>query len=189
MNAFDELRFGPRHTLNLREGLPTGAEAVKRAETWLREQQVQGAKEALVITGRGNQSLGGVGVIREAVERLLFSLRRRGVIAGHVEHNPGAFAVQLAPLRSLVEALPRNRDRAVRSPDPLSIHGLTRETNGLLRALAERSLDALGVAHEESRIADEMHRQLRAITPGLRGGRQMEDDLRRALLAAIADYD
>lgn len=189
MNALDELRFGPQRTLNLREGLPSSSDAVRRAENWLREQQVQGTKEVLVITGRGNQSIGGVGVIRAAIERLLFSLRRRGVITGHQEHNPGAFAVQLASLRALVEAPPRNRDRAAHRPDPLHLHGLSRETNDLLRALAERSLDALGVAHDDARVADEMHRQLRAITPGLRGGQQMEDDLRAALVAAIAEFD
>lgn len=189
MNAFDELRFGPERTLNLREGLPSSAQAVRRAELWLRERQVRGHKEALVITGRGRHSPGGVGVIREAIEGLLFSLRRRGVITGHQEHNPGAFAVQLAPLRSLAEAIPRNRDRGAARPDPAHVTGISREANSLLRTLAERSLDALGVAHTESRVADEMQRQLQAIAPGLRGGNHMEADLSAALHAAIAEYD
>lgn len=189
MNALDELRFGPQRTLNLREGLPSSSDAARRAENWLREHQVQGTKEVLVITGRGSQSIGGVAVIRPAIERLLFALRRRGVITGHQEHNPGAFAVQLASLRSLVEAPPRNRDRAAPRPDRLQLHGLSRETNDLLRVLAERSLDALGVSHDDSRVSDEMQRQLRAIAPGLRGGQQMESDLRTALAAALAEFD
>jgi hypothetical protein len=69
------------------------------------------------------------------------------------------------------------------------IHGLTRETTALLRDLAERALDALGVAPNEGQIRDEMHRQLGAIAPALSGGEEMEDELRSALRAAIAEYD
>src|SRR5258705_116075 len=39
--AFDEARFGAARTLNLRESLPTGAEAARRVESWLRQHQVQ----------------------------------------------------------------------------------------------------------------------------------------------------
>src|SRR5690606_4516849 len=69
-NAFDELRFGRERILNLREILPTPEVATARAESWLREQQVAGAREVLVITGRGNSSPGGVSPVREAVLRL-----------------------------------------------------------------------------------------------------------------------
>jgi hypothetical protein len=189
VSVFDELRFGPQRTLNLREHLPTSAEAVRRADAWLREQQVRGSKEVLVITGRGNQSVGGVAVIRGAIEKLLFSLRRRGVIIAHREHNPGAFVVELAPLRALVEAPARKRDRASAASPAADIHGLSREATGLLRLLAERSLDMLGVSTDEGRISDEMHRHLAAIAPGLPGGAQMEERLCAALRAAIADYD
>jgi len=93
VRAFDELRFGAQRTLNLRDGLPTAQEAVRRADAWLREQQVRGAEEVLIVTGRGTHSIGGVPVVRPAIEKLLFQLRRRGVIASHQEHNPGALAV------------------------------------------------------------------------------------------------
>lgn len=189
MNAFDELRFGPQRTLNLREHLPTSAEAVRRADAWLREQQVRGSKEVLVVTGRGNQSVGGIAVIRPAIEKLLFSLHRRGVVASHHEHNPGAFAVELAPLRSLADAPRRKGDRDSPSSPGVELHGLARETTALLRVLAERSLDALGVSPDEARIADEMHRHLRVIAPGLPGGEKMEERLRSVLRAAIAEYD
>jgi hypothetical protein len=189
VSALDELRFGPERTLNLRESLPTSEEGVRRTESWLREQQVKGSREVLVITGRGNQSAGGISVLKPAVEKLLFSLRRRGVVASHQAHNPGAVAVELAPLRALIEAAPRRRE-PVRSPAPgATLHGLTRETTALLRDLAERSLDALGVAADDAGIEDEMHRYLRAIAPGLPGGLGMEDGLRAALRAAIAEYD
>jgi len=64
--AFDEVRFGAARTLNLRESLPTGAEAARRAESWLRQHQVQQSAELLVITGRGNNSQAGIAVVREA---------------------------------------------------------------------------------------------------------------------------
>jgi len=189
MSVPDELRFGPQRTLNLREGLPTGPEAVRRAEQWLREQQIKGRPEVLIITGRGNQSVGGIAIIRPAIEKLLFSLHRRGVVAAHHDHNPGAFVVELAPLRALSDAPHRRREPRASAETGLEIHGLTRETTGLLRDLAERSLDALGVAPDEARIADEMHRQLRVIAPGLSSGPRMEQQLRDVLRAAIAEYD
>src|SRR5689334_3336067 len=94
--AFDQARFGPQRTLNLRETLPTAAAAVIRTEAWLRQHQIDRTDEVLIITGRGNQSIGGVSVVREAVIRLLHTLKRRGVVTGHQEHTPGSFAVTLA---------------------------------------------------------------------------------------------
>src|SRR5690348_18303996 len=79
-HAFDEARFGAERTLNLRASLPSPYHAVKRAEAWLRERQVARAGEVLVITGRGNQSFDNVSVVREAIVKLLASLRRRGVV-------------------------------------------------------------------------------------------------------------
>ena len=188
MSALDELRFGSQRTLNLRESLPSALEATRRVESWLREHQVKGSKEVLVITGRGNQSVGGIAVLRGAVEKLLFSLRRRGIVAAHHNHNPGAFVVELAPLRALVDAPARRREKPVASTHT-ELHGLSRDTVLLLRDLAERSLDALGVAHAEPRIADEMGRHLRAILPGLSAGGDMEERLRAALRSAVAEYD
>jgi len=96
--AFDEVRFGAQRTLNLRDTLPTAAAATSRTEAWLRQQQVERAGEVLIVTGRGNQSDGGIPVVREAVIRLLLVLRRRGVVSGHEEHTPGSFVVTLAGL-------------------------------------------------------------------------------------------
>lgn len=62
--AFDEAEFGTKNILNLRESLPTAADARHRAEAWLRERQVSGTSEVLLITGRGNQSPGGVSAVR-----------------------------------------------------------------------------------------------------------------------------
>jgi hypothetical protein len=102
--AFDEVRFGAQRTLNLRESLPTPEDAAARTEAWLRQRQVDRAEEVLIITGRGNQSEGGVSLVRDAVVRLLHVLKRRGVITGHQEHTPGSFVVTPAPLSALWES-------------------------------------------------------------------------------------
>jgi Smr domain len=186
VRALDELRFGPSRTLNLRETLPSAREAVQRCETWLREQQIKGTAEVLIVTGRGSHSVGGVAVVKQAIDKLLFSLRRRGVVSGHVEHNPGAFAVTLAPLRSLSEAAARRREPR-RESSGFAFDGLTPATIALLRDLAERSLDSLGVEADGDRVRDEMHRHLRVMAPGL--GADVEKDLDDALRRAIAEYD
>lgn len=186
MTALDELRFGPERTLNLRESLPTVREAVRRAENYLREHQIRGTAEVLIITGRGANSPDGIGAVRAGVETLLFSLRRRGVVASHASHNPGAFAVRLAPVKNLADAPRRSRERTPPAP---AVPGISDETNALLRSLAERALDELGVEHAPSAVADEMQRQLRAIAPGLPGGNAMEPALRAALQRALDEYD
>ena len=101
--AFDEIEFGPSHTINLREGLPTAAQAVARCEAWLRERQMARAGEVLVITGAGRGSVDGVPVIREAVRKLLTALSRRGVVHAVREHSPGSYAVRLAPITALFD--------------------------------------------------------------------------------------
>lgn len=185
--GLDELRFGPERTLNLRETLPTAREAVERCERWLREHQIRGTREVLVITGRGSHSVGGIAVIKQAVEKLLFSLRRRGVVGAHAEHNPGAFAVTLAPLRALSEAAARRKDPRRSSPD-FAFEGLSAESVSLLRNLAERSLESLGVDATDERVRDEMHRHLRLLAPGMTG-HEIDFDLQTVVRRAIAEYD
>lgn len=189
MAVFDEARFGAEHTLNLRDGLPSAREAVERAERWLREQQVRGGPEVLIITGRGNQSIGGTPVIRPAIEKLLYSLRRRGVIAEHRAHNPGAFVVTLAPVRSLIDAPRRKRERSQQPTAGDELHGLGAATLQLLRDLSERSLNSIGVVPDEPRLSDEMQRHLRTIVPAMTSGSKMEERLQEALSRAIAEYD
>src|SRR5881392_2488714 len=116
--AFDEAEFGPKNTLNLRESLPTAADARHRAEAWLRERQISRASEVLLITGRGNQSPGGVSAVRAAIVALLPSLRRRGVVSEWREHSPGSFVIKLGSISSLLDAPRRKRDRAA-APAPV----------------------------------------------------------------------
>ena len=118
--AFDEVRFGPTRMLNLRNGLPSGAQAVQRAEGWLRAKQIELAGEVLIVTGRGHGSLGGVPVIKAEVQRLLSRLRRNGVVAGVREHTAGSVVVTLAPLRALFEGIARHKDRRAVSALPPS---------------------------------------------------------------------
>ena len=188
MKALDELQFGPQRTLNLRESLPSARDATVRAERWLREQQVRGTKDVLIVTGRGNQSIGGVPVVKQAIERLLGALRRQGVVAGHREHNPGALVVTLAPLRALTDAAPRRRD-PVRARPAFDFAGLSDESVALLRDLADVALAELGIAADEPRIRDEMHRQLGIVAGTLSPSDADEIQLRKTLRAMIAEYD
>ena len=189
--AFDEARFGSARTLNLRESLPTAAEATTRAEVWLRQQQVQHSGEVLVITGRGNNSLGGVSPVREAVIRLLHSLKRRGVVSGHEEHTAGSFVVTLAPVRELWDAPKRHRERKTPPPPsaPPSLDTLSDETRRLLRDLAERSLDALGIRDREPFMHSEMLKQFGAVAASIEPGSDREARLDRALRLALEQYE
>src|SRR4051812_39384448 len=109
--AFVSAQFGERNILNLRESLPTAADAASRAELWLRQKQVEGTAEVLVVTGRGNNSDNGVSPVREAVIRLIASLRRRNVIDRYEEHTPGSFSIRLASIGAMVDAPRRRRER------------------------------------------------------------------------------
>lgn len=154
--AFDEIRFGPARTLNLRETLPTGDEARARADNWIRAKQVERAGELLVITGRGKGSEGGVAVVRKAVLALFPSLRRRNVITKWEEHTAGSFVVTLAPMSAMFEAPNRRREPAVAIPIPESLSALAPDTLKLLRELAVASLMMLGAKDSERFIESEM---------------------------------
>jgi hypothetical protein len=189
-HAFDEVRFGAGRTLNLRESLPTKADAVARAEAWLRQQQVQQSGEVLVITGRGNASHDGVSVVREAIIQLLHLLKRRGVVSGHEEHTPGSMVVQLAPVRELWDSPKRRRDREPPRPAaPPSLGTLDDETRHLLRDLAERSLDGLGIRDRDPFMEGEMLKQFGALAASVADGPDREVRLRRAIRLALEQYE
>ena len=190
--AFDEVRYGPERTLNLRAHLPTRGEAVARAEAWLRERQMSGAGEVLVITGRGNASVDHVSVVREGVLQLLSSLRRRNVIAGYREHTAGSFVVELAPISALFEAPRRRREKAGAPPlpDPRVLAGLDEETRRMLRTLAVTILQHLGVHSPTRRIVeDEMLRQFTALAAGVPEGPDREALLQQAIARALEEND
>jgi hypothetical protein len=190
-NAFDEAKFGPKNILNLRESLPTAADARHRAEAWLRERQVAGTSEVLLITGRGNQSPGGVSAVRAAIVALLPALRRRGVVSEWREHTPGSFVVKLGSISSLLNAPRRKRDRALVTapPDPQSLAGLESSTLSLLRRLAVRSLESLGVRQPEKYVDEEMLAKFNSIAGSVVPGAEGEARLREAISAALEQLD
>lgn len=189
--AFDEVRFGAKRTLNLRDTLPSAADAVSRTEAWLRQQQVDRAGEVLIITGRGNQSEGGVSVVRDAVIRLLLVLKRRGVVRGHDEHTAGSFVVKLADVSALWESPRRNRGRGLAPlpPNPPSLDELSPEVRIMLRNLAERALEGLGVKDTATFLQGEMLKQFGAIAASVGDAPGREDRLRAAIRVALDQYE
>jgi hypothetical protein len=188
--AFDEMRFGGQRTLNLRALQPTALQATQLAERWLRELQVLGADEALVITGRGNNSVDGYSPVRESIVRLLPSLRRRNVIAGYAEHTPGSFVVTFAPVKALFETPKRRREKPAPVPRPPSLGGLDEETVRQLRDLAIMSLAVLGVnSPTRAQLEDEMLRQFSVLSAALPDGADREALLQQALLRAAEEYE
>ena len=184
-HAYDEARFGADRTLNLRSTLPTAAEAARRTNAWLRERQASGAVEVLIISGRGNGSVGGHSVVREAVARTLRQLKRQGVVDRSSEHSPGSFVANLAPMRRLLEGARRTAPARSDVPGSAALNGLDPETAALLRALAERALDALGVRQNDAFLDREMATQfaalLRAVPPGDGRDERLRDVMRRTL--------
>jgi hypothetical protein len=189
--AFDEAEFGAKNILNLRESLPTAADARFRAEAWLRERQISRANEVLLITGRGNQSPGGVSVVRAAIVALLPALRRRGVVIEWREHTPGSFVVKLGSISSLLDAPRRKRDRALvaKPADPRALAELESSTLSLLRRLAVRSLESLGVRNPEKFVEAEMLSKFNSLAGGIAPGVEGEARLREAISTALDQLD
>jgi len=187
-NALDDAAFGPERILNLRELLPTAAEARQRTDAWLRSRQVVKSQEVLIITGRGNQSVGGVGVIRQEILGMLPSLRRRGVVESWKEHNAGSLVVKLAPMSALLLAGKRRRDDSNAMPaeaSPAALAELGAETLRLLRQLAVQNLDALGVNDVNPFIEQEMLRNFSSLASSVAGDENREERFRDAIRRAI----
>jgi hypothetical protein len=187
--AFDDVRFGPARTLNLRESLPTAEEARARADSWIRGKQVERAGELLIITGRGNGSEGGVAVVRQTILALFPSLRRRNVITKWEEHTAGSFIVTLAPVAAMFEAPKRRREPAVPAAVPASLSALHPETLSLLRDLAVASLMLLGVHDAERFVESEMTTKFSQLTAALSGADDPERELRAAIRHAIEELE
>ena len=188
--AFDEIRFGPSRTLNLREWLPSGEEARARADSWIRAKQVERAGELLIITGRGKGSEDGVAVVRNTILALFPSLRRRNVITGWEEHTAGSFVVQLAPLNAMFEAPRRRREPAPPPPAiPTSLAALDPETLRMLRDLAVASLMTLGVHNAERFVEAEMKDKFARLTAALTGADDPERELRSAIRHALEELE
>ena len=186
--ALDEARFGRDRTLNLRATLPRPKEAEARCEAWLRERQVAKSDELLVITGRGINSWDGESVVREAIVRLLGSLRRRGVVDSWHEHTPGSFVVTVAPLRALRESPRRSGERRRITTDPVALRGIAPATRARLRELAQLALEQLGIRETEVFLEDEMVAQFSILARGVPEGPERERRLRAAIERTIEEY-
>ncbi len=188
--AFDEVRFGAARTLNLRESRPTGAEAARRLDAWLRQHQVQQSGELLVITGRGNNSEAGIAVVRETTVRVFHELRRKGVVEDFAEHTPGSFVVTVAPMEARRDAGRRSEPPPVPAvPTPPTLSALDESTREQLRILAERSLDALGVRERGPFVESEMLRLFGELAAGAGNGPDREARLRDAIERMLAEVD
>jgi len=186
-HALDEAAFGAERILNLRESLPSAAEARARTEAWLRGRQVTKPEEVLLITGRGNQSAGGVGVIRQEILGMLPSLRRRGVVESWREHSPGSIIVKLAPMSALFSAPRRRRDNPAGKAREAggALTGLEPQTLSLLRELSLHNLDALGVEDSEPFVLGEMAKIFSTLTSALPDGPGREAMLRDSIIRAL----
>ncbi len=190
--AFDELRFGREATLNLREQQPTALQAVNQTEQWLRRLQVEGKREALIITGRGNRSPDGYSTVREAVVKLFPSLRRRNVITGYVEHTPGSFVVSIASVNAMLGAVKRRRERTTppRAARRGVIEALDEETQRVLHELALTTLSGLGVVSPTpSQLNSEVARQFSRLVAVLPEGDDREALLQQAACRALEELE
>lgn len=188
-HSLDEATFGSERTLNLRESLPSAAEARARADAWLRGRQVAKSEEVLIITGRGNQSPGGVGIIRKEVLGMMPGLRRQGVVESWREHSPGSIVVRLAPTTSLFTAPKRRRgnDESTPARDSRTLTGLGSDILLQLRQLAIINLDTLGVDANEGFVRAEMERSYSILVKAIPAGERNEETLARAIRNAIDD--
>jgi hypothetical protein len=177
--------------LNVRAGKFTGAQAAARVEAWLRSKQVELSGDVLVITGRGAGSLGGVPVVKNATHRVLVRLRRLGVVTSFGEDTPGSFVVQLAPLRTLLEAPARRRTPVARPTRRVpAINGLSSGTRDRLHYLAGRALDALGVKNATAeQIAREMIRKFTVIARAAPIGVDTDAWVDGAITRALREYE
>ncbi len=148
------------------------------------------ATEALVITGRGNNSPDGVSVVRESIVQLFAALRRRGVISEVSEHTPGSFVVKFAKVGAVRDAPQRARNPLEPLPrDPAGLAALEPETRALLRRLAVRAIEELGVEVKPSFVEQEMLEQFAVAASGVPEGADREQRLRDALEASLHEYD
>jgi hypothetical protein len=113
------------------------------------------------------------------------------VIIGWEEHTPGSFVVTPASITALLEAPRRRRDAAapVVAADPEGLAALDAATRQMLRALAIRSLQALGAPVLESFVHDEMQRQFSVLGASIPDGPNREARFRVAAETALDELD
>ena len=145
--------------------------------------------------------------LRAAIGSLLFLFIAPGTLAGLVPwwltgwaiHDwPQAYATPLRLAGAvlgvpvLLHAFARFVLEGIGTPAPVApptLAALDEETRKLLRALAEHSLDALGMREREPFLENEMLRLFGTIAATLEDGPDRERRLRIAIAAAMSEYD
>jgi hypothetical protein len=196
VRAFDEIEFGPDRTLNLRDSMPSAADARHRAEAWLRQRQSISRDELLIVTGRGKGSPDGVPIVKAEIVALLHVLRRQGVVKSWREHSAGALVVEPNSMTELLSAPRRHRDaKRAKGKPPASVQpisgfeGINSVTQGLLRQLAELSLQDLGIRETDDVVGAEMARQFSQLVRGLPDGGDRESSLQAVIIRAIEELN
>jgi hypothetical protein len=119
------------------------------------------------------------------------SLRRRGVVREWREHSPGSLVIKLGSINALLEAPRRRREREEepRGTDPSSLKDLEPATIELLRRLAIRSLESLGVRKPASFVEAEMLSKFNSLAGSITPGVEGEARLRKAIQTALDQLD
>jgi hypothetical protein len=98
--------------------------------------------------------------------------------------------VKLAPVSALWESPRRNRGRGVEQPrTPPSLNELDEESRILLRNLAERALEGLGVKDTATFLESEMLKQFGAIAGTIGDAPDREERLKIAIRAAMEQHE
>jgi hypothetical protein len=126
----------------------TGDEARRRAEQWMRDRQMEGARTVIIVTGRGLHSQG-IPVVRNEVEHLLALLKGTLVVRWESAHFGGSFRVELR--------------RPPQEPPRLSTRepALVRDAPPDVRLRAAEALAELGIASTPALLEAEIRRILR----------------------------
>jgi hypothetical protein len=99
--------------------------------------------------------------------------------------------VKLASITDLLEAPRRKRDRDEprSTPDPMQLSALDGTTLKLLRQLAARSLEMLGIREVDKFIEAEMVSKFNSLAGGVPSGVDGEIRLRDAIVSALEQLD
>ena len=98
----------------------------------------------------------------------------------------------MGAISDLLEAPRRKRDRGAKAalrPDPKALAALDASTLSLLRRLAIRSLESLGVRDTEKYVEAEMLSKFYSLAGGIAAGADGEARLREAISLALEQLD
>ena len=179
------------HALILNLGRTTAEEKVGYFLLRMAERLSGGPADRMVLPMSREDIADYLALSVETVSRSLTQLKRRGVISRHEEHTPGSFVVVPAPLSALWESPRRKQGRGIAPPPatPPSLEDLDENTRVMLRNLAERALEGLGLKDTAAFLQGEMLRQFGAIAATIGDAPGREGRLRTAIRAALDQHE